>query len=423
MSLLQIFSIVLLVAAFAIAIWRQINVGLVTIPAGFILTMAAGLPVETYFKNFPGSLVILIVGVTYLFGQVHRNGAIYRLIAVTERATGRRDWLLPWIMFAIAALLSGIGALPAAAVAIVIPIAIHAARLRHISLMLMGVVTITGALAGGFSPISVWGQLVGTLADKAGRPVSSIGLFLIEFGLNLVMAVVAFIIFGGTGLMRRKATPEPRPSDEPSASSEQGGRLTPYQIGSLVGLVVFVGTVLVFSADVGLTAFAVALILQLAFRPAEKEIIRDLPWSVVLVISGVLLYVGLLEELGTFHAIANHLEGIGSLTLTILALAFVGSLFASFESSAVAVLGIVIPVALQVTHGVTETILLLILCAVSWAIVTLNSSPYHLSGGLVLASCPESARPRLFRQLLVWSLGAAVVVPLIGWTVPLVASG
>jgi di/tricarboxylate transporter len=181
--------------------------------------------------------------------------------------------------------------------------------------------------------------------------------------------------------------------------------------------------VLVFSVDVGLTAFVVALILQLAFRPAEREIIRDLPWSVVLVISGVLLYVGLLEELGTFHLIANHLKDINSPTISILALAFVGSLFASFESSSVAVLGIVIPVALQVTHGVTNTVLLLILCAVSWAIVTVSSSPYHLNGGLVLASSPEPAQLRLFRQLLAWSLGVAVVVPLIGWAIPLVGSG
>jgi Na+/H+ antiporter NhaD/arsenite permease-like protein len=422
MSVLQAFSLVLLGAAFALAIWRHINVGLVTIPAGFILAMVAGLPVETYFKHFPGSLVILIVGVTYLFGHVQRNGAIDRLIGIAERVTGTRDWLFPWIMFAVAALLSGIGALPAAALAIVIPIAIRTARLRDINLILMGIVTITGALAGGFSPISVWGQLVGALATEAGRSVSSIGLFVIEFGLNLLVAVAAFIIFGGIGLMRRTTTPELGPSGGP-ASSEQGGRLTLYQIGSLVGLVVFVGTVLVFSVDVGLTAFVVALILQLAFRPAEREIIRDLPWSVVLVISGVLLYVGLLEELGTFHVIANHLKDINSPTISILALAFVGSLFASFESSSVAVLGIVIPVALQVTHGVTNTVLLLILCAVSWAIVTVSSSPYHLNGGLVLASSPEPAQLRLFRQLLAWSLGVAVVVPLIGWAIPLVGSG
>jgi di/tricarboxylate transporter len=421
MSLLQVFSLVLLAAAFALAIWRHINVGLVTIPAGFILTTVAGLPVATYFKHFPGSLVILIVGVTYLFGHVQRNGAIDRLIGLTERATGRRDWLLPWIMFAVAALLSGIGALPAAGLAIVVPVAIRTAQLRDINLTLMGIVTISGGLAGGFSPISVWGQLVATLTAKAHRSVFPMGLFTIEFGLNLLVAVVAFVIFGGIGLMRRKTTRESGSPTGP-ASAEHGGRFTRYQIASLVGLVVFVGAVLVFPVDVGLTAFFVALILQLAFRPAEREIIRNLPWSVVLVISGVLLYVGLLDELGTFSVIAHHLRGLNSLTFTILALAFFGSLFASFESSAVAVLGIVIPVALQVTQGTSATMLLLILCAVSWAIVTVNSSPYHLSGGLVLASSPEPAQPRLFQQLLVWSLGGAIIVPLIGWAIPMIAS-
>lgn len=420
MSLLQVFSLVLLAAAFALAIWRHINVGLVTIPAGLILTMVARLPVDTYFKHFPGSLVILIIGVTYLFGHVQRNGAIDRLIGLTERATGRRDWLLPWIMFAVAAVLSGIGALPAAGLAIVVPVAIRTAQLRDINLMLMGIVTISGGLAGGFSPISVWGQLVETLTAKAHRSVSPMGLFSIEFFLNLLVAVIVFVIFGGIGLMRRKITRESESSTGP-ASSEHGGRFTPYQIWSLVGLVVFVGVVLVFPVDVGLTAFFVALILQFAFRPAEREIIRDLPWSVVLVITGVLLYVGLLDQLGTFSVIAHHLRGINNLPLTILALGFFGSLFASFESSAVAVLGIVIPVAIQVTQGTTATMLLLILCAVSWAIVTVNSSPYHLSGGLVLASSPESAQPRLFQRLLVWSLSAAVIVPLIGWVIPMIA--
>src|SRR4051812_9178297 len=168
MSVLQAFSLILLGTAFALAIWQHINVGLTTIPAGFILAMVAGLPVETYFKHFPASLVILIVGVTYLFGHLQRNGAIDRLIGITERATGTRDWLLPWIMFAVAALLSGIGALPAAALAIVIPIAIRTAHLRDITLMLMGIGPVMGALAGGFSPISVWGQLVRALATRAG---------------------------------------------------------------------------------------------------------------------------------------------------------------------------------------------------------------------------------------------------------------
>lgn len=460
MSFIQIFSLVLLVVAFGLAVWRHINVGLTTIPAAFILLLVSGTPVKTYVGHFPGSLVLLILGVTYLFGHAQRSGAIDRMTAVAVRATGRRDWALPWIMFSLAALISAIGALPAASLAIVVPIAIRTARRREISLMLMGVVTIMGALAGGFSPISVWGQLVGRLAEQADRPISQVGLFLIEFVLNLLLAVVAFVVFGGVRLARRRrdtdtspdASPTPAAGDETpldgpigtvpgggtggrgpglavrsaagdtatttTVAAEAGRRDTTYQWASLVGTGVFVVTVLVFSLDVGLTAFLVALVLHLVFRPQDKEVLRDLPWGVVLVISGVLLYVGLLEDNGTFDAIAEHLGGISNLGLAILALAFVGSLFASFESSSVAVLGLVIPVAIQVVPPVGATSLLLILGAVSWAIVVASPSPYHLSGGLVLASSPEEDQGPLFRRLLAWALSAAVVVPLLGWLLP-----
>jgi di/tricarboxylate transporter len=471
LSSIQIFSLALLAAAFAIAIWRHMNVGLVTIPAGFLLSMVAGVPVTEYFAHFPGSLVILIIGVTFLFGHAQRSGAIDRITDVAVSTTGRRDWLLPWIMFLLAGILSGIGALPAAALAIVVPIAMRTAVRREINLMLMGLVTISGALAGGFSPISVWGQLVTTATAKANRSISDLGLFGVQFALNLAVAAVAFMIFGGLRLLRRRpdsidrsagteqtgtelapsggssvpgAGRGPRPgsgSDVETVPSESGqsaavrlasksnvaiktatSRASAYEVASLVGIAIFVAVVLIFNVDVGLTAFAAGLVLQIIFRPDEKDVIRSLPWSVVLVITGVLLYVGLLEQTGTFDAIAGHLQGISSLALTILAIAFVGSLFASFESSAVAVLGLIVPVALQVTPGVDGIGLLMILCAVCWAVVIVNPSPYHLSGGLVLASSPAKEQPRLFRGLLLWSFAVAVLAPLAGWLLPTLVS-
>ncbi|TNC25725.1 SLC13 family permease [Amycolatopsis alkalitolerans] len=443
MSFIQIFSLILLVITFAVAIWRHVNVGLATIPAGFLLLLVAGVPAGQYFKQFPGELVILILGVAYLFGHAQRSGAIAGMTALAVRATGHRDWLLPWIMFLLAAVVSGIGALPAASLAIVVPIAMRTARERGINLMSMGLVTIMGALAGGFSPISVWGRLVVTLAAKSGRPISSLGLFAIEFVLNLALAVVAFLIFGGVRLIRRRpqldlatgaggtgggaVTPDPMASGRGAVQVQSpvetavASRVTAYQVCSLVGVAVFVAVVLIFSVDPGLVAFAVALVLQLLFRPDERELVRSLPWAVVLVITGVLLYVGLLEKIGTFATIAKHLGGIGSIEVAVLALAFVGSLFASFESSSVAVLGLVIPVAIGVTPGIAGTPLLLILCAVSWAIVVLSPSPYHLSGALVLASSPEDRQQSMLRKLLLWSVGVAVVVPALAWLIPTLA--
>jgi di/tricarboxylate transporter len=425
-SLIQVFSIVILVIAFGVAIWRHLNVGLTTIPAGLVLCLIAGVPVTKYFARFPGELVVLILGVSLLFGHIQRCGAIDWLTDLAVRATGRRDWILPWIMFLLAAVLSGIGALPAAALAVVVPLAMRAAIQRRISLMLMGLVTICGALAGGFSPISVWGRLVVSLAARADRPISAPVLFGSQFVLNLVVGVIAFVIFGGLRLVRRPVVlDDDRPGDGVGGTTatrrfgvvatRERTRASAYEVTSLVGLVGFVVAVLAFQIDVGLAAFAVALLLQVIFRPPEAEVLRSLPWAVVLVIAGVLLYVGLLEQVGTFRAISAHLGAISNVGLAVLTLAFVGSLFASFESSAVAVLGLVIPVAVQATPGVGGTALLVILCAVAWAIVVVNPSPYHLSGGLVLAHSPESAQPRMFRQLLFWSLAAAVVVPVLGW--------
>ncbi|MFI6346374.1 SLC13 family permease [Streptomyces sp. NPDC050560] len=480
MSLIQIFSLALLVLAFAVAIARHINVGLTTIPAGFLLCVVAGVPVDTYYAQFPGSLVLLILGVTLLFTHAHRSGAIDRLTDLAVGATGRRDWVLPWIMFLLAAVLSGIGALPAAALAIVVPIAMGTAHRRGINLTLMGLVTISGALAGGFSPLSVWGQLIVTLTDKAHRPISHLGMFVIEFLLQVVVALVAFLVFGGIALMRRPpgaapgeereagqelaqapGEPETWPSGAAPGTSSGSGKavavrpaaarrttapgtatapqatapagtatstaapaapapagVTPYQVTSLLGIAAFVAIVLVFDADVGLTAFSVALVLQVLHRPAEKEMLRGLPWSVVLVITGVLLYVGVLQQVGTLDAIEKHLGGIESLGLSILVLGFVGSLFASFESSSVAVLGLVIPVAIKITSGVSSTALLLILSAVSWAIVVSSPSPYHVSGGLVLASSPDAEQQGLFRRLLLWAVCVAATVPLFGWLLP-----
>jgi len=44
----QIFSLALLAVAFAVATWRLMYVCLVTIPVGFALSLAAGVPVAKY---------------------------------------------------------------------------------------------------------------------------------------------------------------------------------------------------------------------------------------------------------------------------------------------------------------------------------------------------------------------------------------
>jgi di/tricarboxylate transporter len=458
-SLIQIFSLFLLVVTFAVAIWRHMNIGMATIAASFILMLAAKVPAAKVYTSFPSSLVILMLGVTFLFGHAQRSGAIDRIINWAVRMTGRRDWALPWIMFLLAASLSAIGVLPAASLAITIPVAMRTAQLRGISPVLMGTVTISGGMGGGFSPLSVWSQLLTSTVEQAHRSISASALFGLEISLNLLVAIVAFIVFGGIRLFRAassapQAADMPKgcsPEDEARGANATAGNAFPresgggtavavrdtapaqttqaadgkrlYQIVSVLAIVVFVTSVLVFSSvDVGLLAFGLATVIQLIIRPDEKEVIRSLPWGVVLTVAGVLLYVGLLENIGTFASIADHLGGIGNQALTFLAISLAGALFATLEPSAVAVLGLFIALALRTAPGMHGTVLLLFVSQFSWAIVCVSTSPYHLSGGLVIATTPENQQQVLFRKLLVWTIALVLAVPTVGWIMPLLSS-
>lgn len=105
-------------------------------------------------------------------------------------------------MFAITGVLTAIGAVSPAAVAIVAPIAMGFAAKYRINPLLMGVMVVHGAQAGGFSPISIYGTIVNGIVAKEGLPGNEIVLFLASLVVNLLIAAVVFVVLGGMRLAR-----------------------------------------------------------------------------------------------------------------------------------------------------------------------------------------------------------------------------
>ncbi|MFI6520958.1 SLC13 family permease [Spirillospora sp. NPDC050679] len=424
MNLPEILSLVLLVAVFVLAIWRDVNVGLVALPAAFVLGAVAGVPKDEILEGFPGAIVVLIIGVMYMFGHAQRSGAIDRLVHGVIRLSGGRDWALPWGMFLIGAVFSAIGTLPSATVAVMLPIAMRLARNRGIDPVLMALVACSGASVGGFSPLSPWGQIVATLTAKAHVEYSADLLFWGLAGLKTVTTVIAFLCLGGIGLIRRGRT-TPAVVDAESgvaAPAVQGaGPWTPYQIGSLAGIGVFVVAVLGFGMNVVFVSLVVGLVLHLVFKPAPRQVVGEIPWGVVLLTAGIMVYVANLEHAGTLDAISTHLGGISTPLLAVLAVSYLAAFFASIESSTVAVLGVVIPLAAAALPDQTATQFTLLLIALCGTIGTVAISPLHLGGGLVLANTEESQTKHVFRWLLGWSVGAAVLLPPVLMLLPLAA--
>jgi Dicarboxylate carrier protein MatC N-terminus/Citrate transporter len=113
--------------------------------------------------------------------------------------------------------LTAFGAVSAAAVAIIAPVALGFAYKFKINPLLMGVMVVHGAQAGGFSPTSIYGTITNDAVQAAELPGSPLILFLSSFFFNLAIGVVSFVIFGGLTLLRR------RTDDIAAAGATDGG--------------------------------------------------------------------------------------------------------------------------------------------------------------------------------------------------------
>ena len=119
-------------------------------------------------------------------------------------------------------MLTAIGALGPAAVAIIAPIALGFAARYKINALLMGMMVIHGAQAGGFSPISIYGVTVNDIAAKAGLVNSPLALFLGSLLFNAAIGVLLFVFLGGRDLIGRHVD-----DDDAEAPETDGSRRIP----------------------------------------------------------------------------------------------------------------------------------------------------------------------------------------------------
>src|SRR4051812_49252899 len=179
--------------------------GALAFVAAFVVgTLSVGLTTDEILGGFPAELVLTLIGVTYLFAIAQNNGTVDLLVRGAVRLVGGYVAAIPWIMFAVTALLTAIGALSPAAVAIIAPIALTFAARNGISPLLMGMMVIHGAQGGGFSPISVYGVTVNTIVEDEGLESRPLTVFLGSLFFNLAIALVLFLVLGGRQLMGRR---------------------------------------------------------------------------------------------------------------------------------------------------------------------------------------------------------------------------
>ncbi|MGH3366851.1 MAG: SLC13 family permease, partial [Nocardioidaceae bacterium] len=165
----EVVSALVLVAIFLIATTMGIHMGVLAIVAAFIMGVFVwGMEADDVAAMFPGDLFIVLAGVTFLFAIAKANGTVDWLVHAAVRSVRGRIVYIPWIFFGITGLLTAVGCVVPGAVAIIAPIGLSFAKRYGINPLLMGLMVINGATAGGFSPISIFGTITNGVVQSRG---------------------------------------------------------------------------------------------------------------------------------------------------------------------------------------------------------------------------------------------------------------
>ncbi|MEN3344484.1 MAG: hypothetical protein V7635_1060 [Arthrobacter sp.] len=453
---MSLIAFLVLVVAFAIGSFTKINAGLIALVAAFgVGTLLAGMTIKEVIGQFPAGLFFILVGATLLFAIVRITGTIDLLAYWAERLAGDRKILVPVLMFLLTAGLASAGAFTPAAIAIVAPVALALGLRFGISTLAMGLVVVQGANAGAFSPVNPFGVLANVMLDEAGASGDSLKLYIYCFVFNAILAAVAYVLVqwimkrraartDGSGQAQLRDDPEvpagpgtqaasgpittgggsstsvlaaPVAAATATASGSKNGpvkvAVTPMRLLTLLGLASLLVLTTVLGIDVGVASLVVALVLICVKPDLQKPAVESMPWSAIILVTGIVTYVGMLEKMGALKELQEGIAGLGNSSLAALIASYVVAVVSAFASTT-GTLGVVSPIINPIAiDPILSPIGVITAIAISSSVV--DVSPMSTSGALLMASAQPKDERMFFRALLLWAIAMIGIVPLLVW--------
>jgi Na+/H+ antiporter NhaD/arsenite permease-like protein len=402
-----------LVLVFLIGALRPINLGALALVMTYLVgAIFVREGVKEMYSGFPVDLLVLLVGVTYLFAIAESNGAVGRVVEGAARMVKGRRALLPWVIFVVAALPAMAGALGSAGVALLAPLALRLARAYEIDRRMIGLMVAHGAACGNFSPLNALCAIVTQAVTRNGLQMSVAALFLGNLAYNVALAVVIYLAFGGLRLSWREAKIAPHPgAGDPVESAPRP--LSRDQFCALFVMLVVAVAAFGFGLNIGFVAIAAAVALHLMFPVSSGKAEQRIAWGVALLVCGVVTYVAALQRYGTVEAVGRGIAGLSSPLAHGLLLCVVGAVTSAFASSA-GILGALIPLAVPLmARGEINPTGLVVALALSATVV--DATPFSTVGALVVANAEDEERAQVYRGLLWWGMAMVVTAPLLTW--------
>ena len=283
-----------------------------------------------------------------------------------------------------------------------------ALRMR-ISPFLMAIMVGNGANASSLSPLAPTGLIVAGLMEKIGLPGMELWTWWLNLSAHALVAFAGYFLFGGLRLLREPATDG---AEVEKAPLERAHWLTLGVIAALVSGVVF-GRM-----QIGMAAFAGAVLLSLLRAADEDEAIRRVPWGTIIMVCGVTVLISLLEKTSGLDLFTGLLARVATPVTVIPLVAVMVGLISAYSSTS----GVVLPAFLPLVPGLAAKLGLAsgfgLAETMNVAGHLVDVSPLSTIGALCIASIPAGDASRLlFNQLLAWGFSMMVVGALFCWVV------
>lgn len=439
---IDLFLAICLVLVFVVGSVTRLNLGAVGLATALILgTFVLGEDLPTILSGFPMSLLLLFLGVTYLFSAASANGTIAWIIARSTRLVRGRRMAIPLGMMGSAALMCSLGVPTPGVVVVLAPIGIRLAVEARLPVLVAVVPMLIGGSVGTFSPIGVHGVIAAASTDASGVFLDPLMLYLVSLAGGALVAglfLLVFVVFGKLpvfGVLFGKPSEPQLDRDGAgggaaalhSTDTRSDGRTAVAATTGTVSTalapqpsrIVLVSTIgafallilgsLLFEIDLGMLALLLAMLLHLSFP--RKDSASKINWDLILLICGLTTYIAVLQRAGTIERFGNFLTELDSPVIGALLLCISAGVISAFASSP-ATLGATIPLAipLVVDAGLPAVGLV---AAIGLSATLVDATPFSALGGLTVAAAPAAEARPLYKRLLAWGLSLTVIAPVI----------
>ena len=426
-----------LAVAIVVSCTIRLHVGFLAISLAWVVGVYfAGMSAAEVMGGFPTRLFLTLAGVTLLFSQAQANGTLDLIAHKAVLLCRGNVGVMPMMFFLLSFVLASIGPGNIAATALMAPMGMAVAGQVGIPAFLMAIMIGNGSNAGSLSPIAPTGVIVNGVMEEIGLGGYEISTYLNNMMAHLVVVFVAYFLLGGWRLLGRyhkgalvvptregadgtgaagggaaggAASGASGPAGADGAADGAGSFQRQHWITIGVIGTLLVGVIL-FDVNVGLGAYACAIVLALLKAGDESEAVKLMPWRVIMMVCGVTVLISVLDATGGLELFTRVLAGVSTANTVTAVMAFTTGFISIYSSTS----GVVLPAFLPTVPGLAAQVggvePLAIASSMNVGAHLVDVSALSTLGALCMASAPKHEDSRkLFNKLMAWGLSMTVV--------------